>query len=71
MLPIHFFFYYRQPVNKQLGLGLQKIKQLIELKHVTIGNFTNKIFAYENIATTLHNHILYKANINQDIQGFF
>ena len=27
------------------------------LKHVTISNFANKIFAYENIATTLHNHI--------------
>ena len=69
MLPI--YFYYKQPVYKQLGLGLQKIKQLLGLKHVTISNFTNKIFAYENIATTLHNHILYIANINQDIQGVF
>ena len=42
-----FFYYY-----KQLGLKLQKIKQLLGLKHVTISNF-----AYENIATTLHNHI--------------
>ena len=66
MLPYNYFFYYKQPVCKQLGLGLQKIKQLLGLKHVTISNFTN-----ENIATTLHNHILYTANVNQDIQGFF
>ena len=70
MLPIHFFsFYYKQPVYKQLGLGLQKIKQRLRLKYVTISNFTNNIFAYEK--TTLHNHILYTANVNQDIQGFF
>ena len=60
-----------QPVYKQLGLELQKIKQLLGLKHITISNFANKIFAYENIATTLHNHILYTANVNQYIQGFF
>ena len=46
--PITTLFYY----YKQLGLELQKIKQLLGLKHVTISNF-----AYENIATTLHNHI--------------
>ena len=46
-------FLYKQPVYKQLGLDLQKVKQLLELKHVTISNFANKIFAYENIATTL------------------
>ena len=51
------FFIYKQPVYKQLGLELQKVKQLLGLKHVTIRNFANKIFAYENIATTLHNHI--------------
>ena len=50
-------FYYKQPVYKQLRLDLQKVKQLLGLKHVTISNFANKIFAYENIATTLHNHI--------------
>ena len=37
-------------------LDLQKVKQLLGLKHVTISNFANKIFVYENIATTLHNH---------------
>ena len=58
---------YKQPVYKQLGLDLQNFKQLLGLKHVTISNFANKIFAYENIATTLHNHILYTANINQYI----
>ena len=46
-----------KPVYKQLGLELQKVKQLLGLKHITISNFANKIFAYENIATTLHNHI--------------
>ena len=51
------FFYYKQPVYKQLGLELQKVKQLLGLKHVTISNFSNNIFAYENITTTLHNHI--------------
>ena len=54
---IHSFFYHKQPVYKQLGLELQKVKQHLGLKHVTISNFTNKIFAYENIVTTLHNHI--------------
>ena len=39
---------------KQLGLELQKVQQHLGLKHVTISNFANKIFAYENIATTLH-----------------
>ena len=57
-------FLYKQPVYKQLGLDLQKVKQLLGLKHVTISNLANKIFAYENIATTLHNHILYTANVN-------
>ena len=52
---LHFFFYYKQPIYKQLGLDLHKVKQL--LAHVTISNFAIKIFAYENIATTLHNHI--------------
>ena len=51
------FFVYNQPVYKQLGLDFRKVKQLLGLKHVTISNFANKIFAYENIATTLHNHI--------------
>ena len=51
-------FFNKQPVYKQLWLDLQKVKQLLGLKHVTISNFANKIFAYENIATTLHNHIL-------------
>ena len=50
-------FIYKQPVYKQLGLELRKVKKLLGLKHVTISNFANKIFAYENIATTLHNHI--------------
>ena len=49
-------FIYKQPVYKQLGLDLQKVKQILGLKHITISNFANKIFAYENIATTLHNH---------------
>ena len=56
-------------VYKQLGLELQKVKQLLGLKHDTISNFANKIFAYENIVT-IHNHILYTANVNQYIQGF-
>ena len=47
--PITTLFYY---YYNQLGVELQKIKQLLGLKHVTISNF-----AYENIATTLHNHI--------------
>ena len=56
------FFIYKQPVYKQLGLELQKVKQLLGLKHVTISNFANKILAYENIATTTfmyygYNHI--------------
>ena len=42
------FFLYKQSVYKQLGLDLQKVKQLLVLKHVTIRNFANKIFAYEN-----------------------
>ena len=50
-------FFYKQPVYKQLGLELQKVKQLLGLKHVDISNFANKIFAYENIATTLNNHV--------------
>ena len=51
----------------QLGPDLQNVKQLLGLKHVTISNFANKIFVYETIATTLHNHILYTANVNQYI----
>ena len=58
---------YKQPVYKQLGLDLQNVKQLLGLTHVTISNFANKIFAYENIATTLHNYIVYTANVNQHI----
>ena len=55
-------------IRSRLGLDLQKVKQLLGLKHITISNFANKIFAYENIATTLHNHIiLYTAIVNQDI----
>ena len=50
-------FIYKKPVYKQLGLELQKVKQPLGLKHVTISNFANKIVAYENIATTLHKHI--------------
>ena len=50
-----FLFIYKQPLYKQQGLELQKVKQLLGLKHVTISNFANKI--YENIATALHNHI--------------
>ena len=63
---IHFFYTYniRVSTGRALGLELQKIKQLLGLKHVTISNFANKIFAYENIATTLHNHILYTASVN-------
>ena len=53
ILLLHFFL-YKQVVYKQLGLDLQKVKQLLGLKHVTISNFANKIFAYENIATTVH-----------------
>ena len=56
------FFIYKQPVYKQLGLELQKVKQLLGLKHITISNFANKIFAYENIVTTLRALIF--ANIN-------
>ena len=59
---MHFFYIY-----KQLGLDLQKVKQLLGLKHVTISNLADKIFAYENITTTLHNHILYTANVYQYI----
>ena len=51
------FCIHKQLLYKQLGLELQKVKQLLGLKHVTISNFANKIFAYENISTTLHNHI--------------
>ena len=42
-----------------VGLELEKVKQLVGLKNVTISNFANKIFAYENIATNiiLSNHI--------------
>ena len=47
---------YKQPVYKQLRLDLQKVKQLSGLQQVTISNFTNRIFAYENIATTLHSN---------------
>ena len=49
-------FIYKQPVYKQLGLELQRVKQLCR-SQITISNFANKIFAYENIATTLNNHI--------------
>ena len=48
-----------QLVYKQLGLDLKRVKQLLGLKHVIISNFENKIFAYENISTILHNHILH------------
>ena len=48
-----------QPVYKHLALDLKNVKQLLGLKHVTISNFANKIFAYENIATTLHNHTVH------------
>ena len=51
-------FLYKQPVYKQLGLDLQKVKQLLGLKHVTISNFTNKMFAYENIATNVNQYIV-------------
>ena len=54
-VPPNYTFFYLEATG--LGLELQKVKQLLGLKHVTISNFTNKIFAYENIATTLHNHI--------------
>ena len=57
-------FIYKQPVYNQLGLDL---KNVLGLKHVTISNFANKIFSYENIATTLHNHILYTVNVNRYI----
>ena len=54
---------YKQPVYNQLGLELQKVKQLLGLKHVTISNFANKIFAYENIATTKpHLCLLYRCH---------
>ena len=53
--PLNYTFsFYKQPVYKQLGLELQKVKQVLGLKHVTISNFANKIFPHENIATTLH-----------------
>ena len=64
---VYTFYYYKQPLYKQLELDLKKVKQVLGLKHVTISNFANKIFAYENIATTLYNHILYTANVNQYI----
>ena len=44
---LHTIFLYKQPVYKQLGLDLQKVKKLLGLKHVTISNFANKIFAYK------------------------
>ena len=55
---------YKQPVYKQLELDSQKVKQLLGIKHITISNFANKLFAYENIVTTLHTtyHILYTVN---------
>ena len=62
-----FLYTYKKPVYKQIGLDVWKVKQLLGLKHVTISNFVNKIFAYENIVTTLHNHILCTANVNQYI----
>ena len=43
-----FFYYY-----KQLGLELQKTKQLLGLKHVTISNFANKILRLHYITTYL------------------
>ena len=49
-----YVYIYKQPVYKQLVSGLQKVKELLGLKHVTISNFANKIFVYENIATSLH-----------------
>ena len=58
------FYIYKQLLYKQLGLELQNVKQLLGLKHVTISNFANKIFAYENMATTLH---MYTVNVNQYI----
>ena len=45
LLGTTFFLIYKQPVYKQLGLVLQKVKQLLVLKHVTISNFANKIFS--------------------------
>ena len=36
-----------------------------------INSTSIEAFTAENIATTLHNHILYTANVNQYIQGFF
>ena len=54
--PLTTFFFFISNRFKQLGLELQKVQQHLGLKHVTISNFANKIFAYENIATTLHNH---------------
>ena len=62
-----FLFIYKRPVYKQQGLELQKVKQFLGLKHVTISNFANKIFAYENITTTLHNHI----SVNYTDMSFF
>ena len=34
-------FFYKQLVYKQLGLELQKVKQLLGLKHVTISNYVS------------------------------
>ena len=48
-----YIFIYKHPVYKQLELDLQKVKQLLGLKHITISNFANKTFAYENIATNI------------------
>ena len=62
VLVYNFFFLYKQPAYKQLGLDLQKVKQRLGLKHVTISNFANKIFAYENIATTLHKYATKQKN---------
>ena len=64
---LFYLYIYKQPVYKQQGLELQKVKQFLGLKHVTISNFANKIFAYENITTTLHNHI----SVNYTDMSFF
>ena len=53
--PNYSFFIYKQPVYKQLGLELQKVKQHLGLKHVTISNFANKIFAYEKHCDYIYN----------------
>ena len=55
--PLNYPFLFISNRFKQPGLELQKVQHHLGLKHVTISNFANKIFAYENIATTLHNHI--------------